>query len=36
MRRFVLNVMVILGLIVYICNSVKIYKTALDIIKSNQ
>ena len=31
MRRFVLNVMVILGLIVYICNSVKIYKTALEL-----
>ena len=31
MRRFVLNVMVILGLIVFICNSVKIYKTALEL-----
>ena len=31
MRRLVLNVMVILGLIVYICNSVKIYKTALEL-----
>ena len=31
MRRFVLNVLVILGLIVYICNSVKIYKTALEL-----
>lgn len=35
MRRFVLNVMVILGLIVYICNSVKIYKTALELFVLN-
>ena len=35
MRRFVLNVMVILGLIVYICNSVKIYKTALQLFVLN-
>lgn len=35
MRRFVLNVLVILGLIVYICNSVKIYKTALQLFVLN-
>ena len=35
MRRLVLNVMVILGLIVYICNSVKIYKTALQLFVLN-
>ena len=35
MRRFVLNVMVILGLIVYICNSVKIYKTAWELFVLN-
>ena len=35
MRRFILNVMVILGLIVYICNSVKIYKTALELFVLN-
>ena len=35
MRRLVLNVMVILGLIVYICNSVKIYKTAWELFVLN-
>jgi len=35
MRRFVLNVMVILGLIVYICNSVKINKTAGELFVLN-
>ena len=35
MKRFVLNVMVILGLIVYICNSVKIYKTAWELFVLN-
>ena len=31
MRRFVLNVMVILGLIFFISNSVKIHETALEL-----
>ena len=35
MRRFVLNVMVILGLIVYICNSVKFYKTTWELFVLN-
>ena len=35
MRRFVLNVMVILGLIVFICNSVKIHKAAWELFVLN-